>query len=238
MSDINNQISVDILQQSGRFKILSKNKEYKSFKGLACGHSRNVLYDVGGFLYTDKHTFIIDGKEVFADSIGTKTNKKNKVFEILHVEDTHSYMSNDKLNKNCLILDEFAFLGGTLADEFISSVFPTISSAKIKANSKIIIISTPNGMNAFYRIFHKAQVGSNDFIPFKIDWRTIPRSKSNEEFKKNQVNTIGEAKFRQEYMCVGGDTMITLKNEETGEIINISIEEAENLLKDIIESDD
>jgi hypothetical protein len=136
------------------------------------------------------------------------------------------------------IKDEFAFLGGTLADEFISSVFPTISSAKIKANSKIIIISTPNGMNAFYSIFHKAQVGSNDFIPFKIDWRTIPRSKSNEEFKKNQVNTIGEAKFRQEYMCVGGDTMITLKNEETGEIINISIEEAENLLKDIIESDD
>jgi hypothetical protein len=135
-------------------------------------------------------------------------------------------------------MDEFAFLGGALAEEFISSVFPTISSAKIKSNSKIIIISTPNGMNAFYRIFHKAQAGSNDFIPFKIDWRTIPRSKSNEEFKKNQVNTIGEAKFRQEYMCVGGDTMVTLKNEETGEIINLSIEEAEKLLNDIIESED
>jgi hypothetical protein len=104
MSDIHNQLDVNILQQSGRFKILSKNKEYKAFKGLAYGYSKNVLYEVGGFLYTDKHTFIIDGKEVFASDIGAKTNKKDKVFEILHVEDTHSYMSNDKLNKNCLIL--------------------------------------------------------------------------------------------------------------------------------------
>ncbi len=238
MSDIHDQLDVEIIEQSGRFQILSESGMYKDFRGIATGNPTECLYDVDGHLYTGMHTFLIDGKDVHAKDVGTQTNYKEKVYEILHVDGTHTYMSNNKINKQCLILDEFAFLGGALAEEFISSVFPTISSAKVKANSKIIIISTPNGMNAFYRIFHKAQAGSNDFIPFKIDWRTIPRSQSNEDFQKNQVNTIGEAKFRQEYMCVGGDTMVTLKNEETGEIINLSIEEAEKLLQEIIESED
>ena len=88
-------------------------------------------------------------------------------------------------------------------------------------------------MNSFYRIFHKATAGLNDFIPFKINWMDIPRSTDNETFKRNQVNTIGELKFRQEYECVAGDTMVTIKNEETGEVASMPIEEVEKMLMEL-----
>lgn len=52
---------------------------------------------------------------------------------------------------NCLILDEFAFLQKNIADKLFTSVYPTISSSK---NGKIIIVSTPNGVdNLYYSIW-------------------------------------------------------------------------------------
>jgi hypothetical protein len=49
-----------------------------------------------------------------------------------------------------LYLDEFAFVPQNIADEFFTSVYPTISSG---TKSKILISSTPNGMNHFYRMW-------------------------------------------------------------------------------------
>jgi phage terminase large subunit GpA-like protein len=48
---------------------------------------------------------------------------------------------------NIVFLDEFAFVPNNIANEFFNSVYPVISSGK---SSKIIIVSTPNGMNLFY----------------------------------------------------------------------------------------
>jgi hypothetical protein len=235
--------------QSGRFEVMT-DSGYCDFKGIAYGKSANELYDVDGELFTEDHTFVINGTLNNAKYIGTKTDKKDIVYELLHVNNLeHTYLSYGsdenslctKNNKNCLVLDEFAFLdkgaNSSLADEFIKSVFPTISSAKDKKNSKIIVISTPNGMNAFYRIWSKALVGKNDFIPYKIDWRKVPRSVSPEDFKDNQVNIIGELAFKQEYECVAEDTLITLKNEDTGEIIKLTMAEAEQLLENIIDEE-
>lgn len=117
-----------------------------------------------------------------------------------------------------------------MAEEFVRSVFPTISSAKKKQNSKILIISTPNGMNKFYQLWHKAEQGKGDFIPYKIDWKAVPRNTDNDTFYKQQIDVIGEQGFRQEYGCVAEDTMINLKNEETGEVITMSMKEVEEFL--------
>lgn len=225
MSDIHLQNEIDITLQSGRFQILSENNVYRDFKGVSSGKSAGNLWEVDGFLYTKDHTFIINGKEVKASEIGKETNKKDKVYDVIHVDETHNYMSNNKLQKNCLVLDEFAFIGSgsknDLADEFVKSVFPTISSAKDKKNSKIIIISTPNGLNQFYQIYSKAQLGKNDFTPYKIDWRDIPRSDPPEVFKQTQINTIGELGFEQEYACVDGDTKVTIKVDEEEKTLTI-----------------
>ena len=43
-----------------------------------------------------------------------------------------------------LYLDEFAFVPSNIAEDFFTSVYPTISSGE---TSKILISSTPNGMN-------------------------------------------------------------------------------------------
>ncbi len=55
---------------------------------------------------------------------------------------------------NIIFLDEFAFVANHIADQFFSSVYPTISSGQ---NTKVIIVSTPHGMNHFYKIWHDAR---------------------------------------------------------------------------------
>ena len=62
---------------------------------------------------------------------------------------------------NIIFLDEFAFVPNHIADQFFSSVYPTISSGK---TTKVIIISTPHGMNMFYKLWHDAERGANNYM--------------------------------------------------------------------------
>ena len=62
---------------------------------------------------------------------------------------------------NIIFLDEFAFIPNHIAEQFFSSVYPTITSGK---STKVIIISTPNGMNHFYKLWVDAQKGRNGYI--------------------------------------------------------------------------
>ena len=99
-----------------------------------------------------------------------------------------------------LFLDEFAFVAPNVADEFIASVYPTIASGR---TSKIIMVSTPNGLNHFYNFWIPAQKaidnGGNSFKPFKVRWDEIPDR--DEEWKKQIISDIGPVKFEQEYGC-------------------------------------
>jgi len=93
-----------------------------------------------------------------------------------------------------LFLDEFAFVQRTIADAFIKSVYPTISSGK---DTKIIMVSTPNGYNLFYKFWNDAVEGNNQFKTFKIHWTSIPER--DQEWRKKIISDIGEEAFRQEY---------------------------------------
>ena len=95
-----------------------------------------------------------------------------------------------------LILDEFAIVPQNVADGFIASVFPTVSSGK---TSKIIITSTPRGMNHFYSMWQKAVRGENDFLPIRIAYWEVPGR--DEEWKKKMIADIGPVRFRQEFEC-------------------------------------
>lgn len=97
---------------------------------------------------------------------------------------------------NCVILDEFAFLARNVADEFFTSIYPTISSGK---TSKMIVISTPKGMNHFYKMWVEAEEGRSDYVPIEINWWDVPGR--DEAFKKEQIRNFGEEKWRQEYEC-------------------------------------
>ena len=93
-----------------------------------------------------------------------------------------------------LFLDEFAFVQRTIADAFIKSVYPTISSGK---DTKIIMVSTPNGYNLFYKFWNDAVEGNNQFKTFKIHWTSIPER--DQEWRRKIISDIGEEAFRQEY---------------------------------------
>lgn len=102
---------------------------------------------------------------------------------------------------NVLYLDEFAFVPPHIANEFVASVFPVVSGAK---STKIIITSTPNGMNMFYDMWTKAELPQdhkkwNQFVPRQIAWNAVPGR--TEEWAEKERQTIGEIRFNQEYKC-------------------------------------
>jgi len=97
---------------------------------------------------------------------------------------------------NLLLLDEFAHLPPKLADEFMASVFPTISSGK---SSKLIIVSTPNGLNHFYKLWADAENDVNGFTPVEGRWQENPLR--SEEWAEDQKKKLGEVKYRQEIEC-------------------------------------
>jgi hypothetical protein len=96
---------------------------------------------------------------------------------------------------NLLICDEFAFVPKNEAIDFWSANYPTVSAS---TESKIIIISTPNGMyNIFHRIYSQAERGENSFVPTKVAWNKVPGR--DKEWKKQELKNLGRQKFKQEY---------------------------------------
>ena len=97
---------------------------------------------------------------------------------------------------NLIFLDEFAFVGNNLAEEFFSSVYPTISSGQ---TSKVIIVSTPNGMNHFYKMWTDAEEKNSQYIPIEVHWSEVPGR--TEKWKKETIANTSEEQFRQEFEC-------------------------------------
>ena len=97
---------------------------------------------------------------------------------------------------NVLFLDEFGVIDPKLANAFYTAVYPTVTSGK---TSRIIISSTPKGINKLYDIWDKAQRGEGSFKPIKIDWTRVPGR--DENFKKKTIEDIGMLSWRQEYEC-------------------------------------
>ena len=97
---------------------------------------------------------------------------------------------------NVLFLDEFAFVPNHVADSFFASVYPTITSGK---NTKVIIVSTPHGMNHFYRMWHDAEKEKNEYIPTDVHWSEVPGR--DEKWKATTIKNTSEAQFKVEFEC-------------------------------------
>ena len=97
---------------------------------------------------------------------------------------------------NILFLDEFAFVPNHIADSFFASVYPTITSGK---STKVIIVSTPHGMNHFYRMWHDAEKGKNEYIPTDVHWSEVPGRDS--AWKSQTIANTSEQQFKVEFEC-------------------------------------
>lgn len=97
---------------------------------------------------------------------------------------------------NVIFLDEFAFVPQNIAEEFVTSVYPTISSGN---TTKVIMVSTPNGMNLFYRYWTDAVNGRNLYKPIEAHWSVVPGR--DEKWAEDQMKQLGQEKFDQEFGC-------------------------------------
>ena len=108
---------------------------------------------------------------------------------------------------NIIFLDEFAYVPSNVAEQFFSSVYPTISSGK---STKVIIVSTPHGMNMFYKLWTDAEEERNGYIPIEVHWTEVPGR--DEKWKKETIANTSEQQFNTEFECefLGSiDTLIT-----------------------------
>lgn len=95
---------------------------------------------------------------------------------------------------NLIFIDEAAFIENW--DEFFTSVYPTISSG---ASTKLVLVSTPNGLNHFYHIWTNAQLGKNSYKPVLVHWSAVPGR--DEAWKQATLAAMNfdTQKFAQEY---------------------------------------
>ena len=97
---------------------------------------------------------------------------------------------------NMIFLDEFAYVPPGVAEEFFSSVYPTISSGQ---TTKVLIVSTPKGLNMFYRFWVDAQEGRNEYVPIEVHWSQVPGRDDN--WKKQTIANTSEEQFLTEFEC-------------------------------------
>lgn len=95
-----------------------------------------------------------------------------------------------------LYVDELAFIPKNIADPFMASIYPTVSSG---TTTKIIFSSTPFGLNHFFTLWQGAQEGTNNFTPLFIHYSEVPGR--TEEWAQEQRKIMGDVKFEQEYGC-------------------------------------
>ena len=108
---------------------------------------------------------------------------------------------------NIIFLDEFAFIPANISEQFFSSVYPTISSGK---KSKVMIVSTPHGMNMFYKLWNDAEHKRNDYVPIEVHWSEVPGR--DDKWKEETIRNTSEAQFATEFECEFVGSVDTLLN--------------------------
>jgi hypothetical protein len=93
-----------------------------------------------------------------------------------------------------ILLDEFAFVANNIAEDFFTSTYPVISAG---TKTKIIIVSTPKGMNHFYTMWVKAEQGKSDYFPISVHWSAVPGR--DEAWKEMTIRNTSEEQFQQEF---------------------------------------
>ena len=97
---------------------------------------------------------------------------------------------------NIIFLDEFAHVPSNISEQFFNSVYPTISSGE---TTKVLIVSTPNGMNMFYKMWVDAEEKRNSYSPIEVHWSQVPGR--DEKWKQETIKNTSELQFQQEFEC-------------------------------------
>jgi hypothetical protein len=203
---------------------------YKDFDGVMLGKNKTITIELFGgqkYTVTENHLIksrsgeFIHAKELKKGSMVcmgnqtlgtvkkvTQNHEETEVGDFLDIKDNHQYIAEGGLvSHQCLYIDEMAFLKPHMAEEFMASVFPVLSSGK---TTQLLITSTPNGMNHFYTLWEKSYYedeipkekrrGFQSFVKSEITYKVVPGR--DEEWAEAERRRLGPLKFRQEYECM------------------------------------
>lgn len=95
---------------------------------------------------------------------------------------------------NLVYLDEFAFVPNNMQEKFFSSTYPVISSGK---TTKVLITSTPNGLNLFYKLWRDSELERNEYKRISIHWSDTPGR--DEKWKEETIRNTSTEQFRVEF---------------------------------------
>jgi hypothetical protein len=112
-----------------------------------------------------------------------------EVFDLTDVEETNSYITNNVISHNCAFVENW--------EEFFTSTIPTVTSGE---TTKVVLVSTPKGLNHFYKIWSFASQGKNEYYPIEVKWDRVPGRTA--EWKKRTLETdlnYDFEKFAQEH---------------------------------------
>lgn len=202
--------------KNNTYEILT-DQGYKGFDGLMVSRSTDVVLivtNVCSFYVTKDHELFYnknDRKPICEYNVGDKlysllgnvfiekiinVEVEMKVYDIINVYDINTFLIEKNLikSKNCAYMDEFAFVDGDV--DFYTSTYPVVSSGQ---TSKIIITSTPNGKNYFYKLWHDALNKQNGYVPYKVHWAEHP--KRDQAWYDETMRNISPEKFSIEYEC-------------------------------------
>lgn len=232
--------------ENTEYEILTPNG-WEDFEGIIFNEnadkpSRTISFSDGTFITaTNQHRFFSNKKERMVESltIGDYLDSTIGTKEIINITDiilqdtyeifnakNHVINANDIHSHQC---DEFAFVQPNIANEFWTSISPTLATG-----GRAIITSTPNSdEDQFALIWKESQdifdefgnetgtsLGRNGFHGFKSDWWDHPDR--DENWKKEELGRIGEERFRREYNCHAHNNIITLM-DENGKVFDIKI---------------
>jgi len=128
-------------------------------------------------------------------------------------------------SQNLVYLDEFAFVPNNIQESFFSSVYPTISSG---TTTKVLITSTPNGLNLFYKLWIDSENERNSYKRIDVHWSDVPGR--DEKWKEETIRNTSKEQFRQEFECLDGDTEVEiLVRCDTNTIKKVAIKDLINI---------
>lgn len=111
---------------------------------------------------------------------------------------------------NLLYVDEAAIIPNNIAEQFFTSVYPTISAGE---TTKILLSSTPLGYNHFWKFWNEAEQNLNGFVNLFIPYWDIPGRDA--KWAEEQRRLLGELKFNQEVLCKFLGSSLTLVAADT-----------------------
>lgn len=115
-----------------------------------------------------------------------------------------------------------------LVDEcaFIDNIEETFAAAQqtLATGGQAMLLSTPNGIgNFFHKTWVKAELGENSFVPVRLPWQVHPER--DQSWRDKQDADLGPRFAGQECDCLGNQTVIRVRDKDTGKEFDCTIEE-------------